>query len=323
MRTAIESLWTSKGLGAWLLSPLAGLYRLGWTTYLGIYKLGLKKAYVPTVPVVVVGNLTAGGSGKTPVVIALAEGLQARGVKVVLGASGYGSPAQHEAQVAPEGPLNAAEWGDEPTLLRHRLPAVPMIVGRDRVAAAKLAEAHFPDHLLLMDDGFQHLRLKPGASLLIEPDLPNDFCFPAGPYREPKSLGHPRATAIIRYGKDVHRQPLSFVGIDGRPVGAPSEAIALCAIAHPSRFLASLREAGVSIRHEAIYTDHDPLSHAGLWDTLPAGLPVVVTEKDFVKLRARPDLGVREVVVARLSVRIDNLDALMDQLLAAARPSHS
>ena len=124
--------------------------------YESIYRFHLKQPKSPHSPIICVGNLMAGGSGKTPFVLYLSKILAELGYEVVLSCSGYGSPVSREAQVAPEGPLNPNKWGDEPAMIRWLNPELPLIVGRDRVLAATLCVHHFPRAVLLLDDGYQH-----------------------------------------------------------------------------------------------------------------------------------------------------------------------
>lgn len=316
MRSFFETLWSKKGLGAWLLSPLSLVYALGWWVYLTVYRVGLKKAATTDQPSICIGNLVAGGAGKTPFVRWLATELAKQGKDVVIGLSGYGSPAQHGASVAPEGPLDPREWGDEACLFRSSLPDVPLIVGRDRVAAAKLAATTFPERLLLMDDGFQHLRFRPRISLVVEPNAANDFCFPAGPYREPTWIGHRRATRVLRFDQEIRRSTTLFQSPDGAPVAPPFKADVICAIGDPARFQASLREAGVELGIVKALTDHDPLQDENLLDGMGLGIPIIVTRKDYGKLAVHhPTLSEWDIVIADYDVQAIEPESFIDWLI--------
>jgi tetraacyldisaccharide 4'-kinase len=317
-------IWFGKSFGARLarlaLLPLSGLYWVGWQTYLALYKIGFKKAKEPHKPVIVVGNLTAGGSGKTPVTLEVARALRAMGKEVVIGCSGYGSPHAEHCAFAPEGPLNPEEWGDEPAMIRWFLPDLPLIVGRARVDAAILAHERHPGAVLLMDDGFQHLPLKKHLAILIEPSDPqNSFCLPAGPYREPRS-NHSRAdlvlsekpTAGAQSEFHIVRSPLLYESPEGERQ-RPPKATALCAIGRPERFFAEIRQT-VDLVEPVALPDHDPLARSDLFTSLPQGLPVIVTAKDWVKLRRRPDVGSREFVIARQVVSVEPSGSFRDWL---------
>ena len=323
MRAFFESLWSGRPDIALLFTPFSLLYSLGWRTYAWLYSSGLKMASRPHSPVVVVGNLTAGGSGKTPFTLWLAAELTKRGRNVVLGMSGYGSPHADGATETPVGQLSALAWGDEPAMARWLMPDLAIIVGRDRVKAAELAHVAFPGHVLLMDDGFQHLRLATDIRLVIDPDEPNGFCFPAGPYREPKRVGHRRATKVLRYGQDLLRLPTTFFGPTGTPAALPERANMLCAIANPWRFHEALHEAGMELLKGDTRADHDSLQAGSLLSQFEPEVPLVVTAKDFVKLRERGDIEGRKVVVGDYRVVpvdesgfLDWLEGKIDEVMA-------
>lgn len=316
-----EDAWATKGMAAWLLLPSSFLYQLGWRGYLAIYQLGIKKAHIPEVPTICIGNLTAGGSGKTPFTLAIAEHLISTGRKVVISTSGYGSPKYHRASVAPAGELDIDIWGDESTMFRTLLPDTPLIVGHDRVEAAKLAAKNFADHVMLMDDGFQHLRIKPDLSIIIEPEVENDFCFPAGPYREPISVGHSRADRVMTYGADLIARPITIENVQGEPIVKGNRVAVLCAIGQPHRFSNALLTAGYQVTEAVVKPDHDRLDAGNLLEKLNPLLPLVVTAKDFVKLRKRQNLEGRRVSIAhyRVTPRNENefypwIESIIDEL---------
>ena len=295
----IEDIWYGRGAGdviaRYALLPLSWVYAGGWQLYLLTYRLGFKNAAQPHPRILCVGNLVAGGSGKTPVTVHLAKLLAEAGQPVVIGCSGYGSPRSEAATLAPSGELNAAEWGDEPAEFRAELPNIPIIVGRRRVLAAQICHEHFPDAVLLMDDGFQHLPLKKSLTIVLDPlVVTNSFCFPAGPYREPRSnrkradLVLPNSEFSLEYSKLQFSEPVS------------GEVNALCAIGRPDLFRASLEAAGLRIECWRPLPDHDPLADENLMDC-DNDLPWIVTKKDAVKLK---DSG-KKVIVARREVTIE------------------
>jgi tetraacyldisaccharide 4'-kinase len=316
VRRFFEQIWEEKGHLAWILSPLSLLYLVGWRTYLLIYELGLKKAYQPTIPTLCIGNCTAGGSGKTPFTLHVAEQLTQRGIAVVLSTSGYHSPKYQRATLAPDGPLDPAIWSDEAAMFRDLLPTVHLIVGHDRVAAAQIAEQHFPQSALLMDDGFQHLRLKPQLSLIIEPELENDFCFPAGPYREPRTLGAKRATRVLTYDRDLQPLPIQLRTSSGEQAIQKGQANALCAIAHPYRFFNSLETIGITLAAKITLPDHDDLTDLSALKKLNPELPLIVTAKDFVKLKYKNVPLPQTVLVANYQVAPREPEAFFDWLIS-------
>lgn len=289
------------------LLPLSGLYCLGWEGYVGLYRTGLKKAKHPHSPIVCVGSRKSGGSGKTPITVALTQHLLDSGFAVAIGCSGYGSPRAEGASVAPAGPLNASEWGDEPALLRSIFPDVPLIVGRARVLAATLAAQHFFNHVLVMDDGFQHLPLKKDLQLSVEDENPkNGYCFPSGPYREPNS-GRKRANRIIKLDSAKRKMQVPNGATDG---------YALCAIASPERFFSGLVNLGLTLRATLALGDHAPLSEGALvpadWDK---SLPIFITAKDWVKIQLRDDHTDYDFRVVTEQVELD--PTLLDWLTNA------
>ncbi|RYG47469.1 tetraacyldisaccharide 4'-kinase [bacterium] len=295
-----RELWESGEIGARAarvaMTPLSWLYAGGWSVYRGLYDLGIKQAFDPAIPTICIGNLTVGGMGKTPVTRFVAESL---GCPFVLGLSGYGAPRSEGATLAPDGPLDPAEWGDEPAMFRDWLPDAPMVVGRRRVLAAQIAAERFPDRVLLMDDGMQHLPLRKHVSILLDPAKPtNGRTLPAGPYREPR-YERRRADLILPGAFGIVEQPLAFE----RPSG---DYALLCALGNPEGFASAvtgmLRRPPTADRR---LPDHDPLTAGTLFDGLPPDLPIVTTEKDWVKLRRRPDVGDRDIRVAVRKVRIE------------------
>ena len=311
-----EEIWygergTAKAIrfGLW---PLSVVYALGWTGYQSLYLLGLKKAQRPYRPVLCVGNLTVGGSGKTPTVLFVIDELRGLGVDVVVSCSGYGSPASESATWAPEGPLGAAAWGDEAALLRKSRPDVRLIVGRRRVRAAELmAEARLPQTVLLMDDGFQHLPLAKDAAILLDPPSQNRFCLPAGPYREPTGNLRRADVVVGPQGRfRVESEICGFTRLDGSESVAHIDwpGSAFCAIGRPQQFFDALRNQGFPVLKTRTRPDHDPLSEPNLLRGLPE--PIVVTTKDAVKLRLRSDVGETQIWVAEHRVTIEPIDEL-------------
>lgn len=309
MRVRFQDVWEEASFEAWMLLPLSALYAAGWLGYLAVYALGFKKPSRPHCPMVCVGNLMVGGSGKTPTTLAIARLLRERGHKVVVSVSGYGSPRAQAASLAPDGPLDATEWGDEGTMLRWLVPDLPLIVGRDRVRAAEVCHESHPEAVMLMDDGYQHLRLAPDVRIVIDPeDLDNRFCMPAGPYREPRRIGLKRADLVLPGKFEMQRYGPILLSVDAED--DPTElkglrADVLCALGRPQSFLASLHSAGVDIATMRLMPDHDRLDAGTLLNEFDPSLPLLVTAKDWVKLKQRPDIGNRKVLIATYEVEIE------------------
>ncbi len=301
-----SELWESDRFSARLirtgLTPLSWLYAGGWRLYAALYRVGLKRPQEPHRPVVCVGNLTAGGSGKSPIALWLAEQIP----DSVIACSGYGSPASEGATLAPPGPLEAARWGDEAAMMRWLHPEIPLIVGRNRVRAAALCQAHFPSATLILDDGLQHLPLKKHLTIVLEKDRRNRRCLPAGPYREPFSGRH---HADFLFWKEPFRVVSSLAGFltpsGEQVVPEPGQRVsALCALGEPQGFLDALREVGLVLDQVELRPDHDPLA-GNLWSRFDPALPVVVTAKDWVKLRVREIPAERRIWIALQRVHVE------------------
>lgn len=252
------------------------------------------------VPVLVVGNLSVGGTGKTPVVIALVEALRQRGFRPGVISRGYGGQERGPAQVGADG--DPARYGDEPVLIAWR-SEVPVVVGRDRPAAGRhLLAAHPEVDVVISDDGLQHHRLARDLEIVVidgERRHGNGRLLPAGPLREPLVRLDEVDVVLIngRRGSDE-------TGFDLRPGpawplagGAPRTLAdfasdgpvhAVAGIGEPRRFFATLRAAGVAIVEHA-FADH----HRYRAEELAFGddRPVLMTEKDAIKCRnfARPN----------------------------------
>ncbi|MCW5936977.1 MAG: tetraacyldisaccharide 4'-kinase [Fimbriimonadaceae bacterium] len=315
MRIDMESTWAPGSPAPYLLSPLALLYALGWWSYEGLYALGLKKPFEPHRPVVSVGNLLVGGSGKTPLTLFVSSVLTRLGKAPVLSLSGYGAARAKSASIAPEGPLDPAEWGDEPTMVRWLRPELPLVVGRDRVQAARLVHERWPDRSMLMDDGFQHLRLRQHVPIVIDARAPNRFCLPAGPYREPRWTGLKRARLVLPSKDMALRLRPVWLSPEGEAVAGPKgDAQAVCALARPYRLVSNLEAQGIKVRRATFRPDHDPLTAPGLLESFDPNLPTVVTAKDWVKLRERPDVERLDVRVAHYELMVEPEAAFLDWL---------
>ena len=307
MASNFEHIWSGIGIESLLLAPFGGLYALGWWTYQSMYGLGLKKPYEPHIPVVTVGNLIAGGAGKSPTALFVADVLNRMDREVVMSCSGYGFPRSVDATLAPDGELSAHEWGDEPAMVRMLRPELPLVVGRDRVMAAKIVHQSHPGAVMLMDDGFQHLRLKQHLTVLLDGVPANPFCLPAGPYREPRSSGRKRGGLVLPNDRMTLFRGGTVVQDRNGSLVSPQETNVLCALARPYRLTDTLVREGYVLRTVRNLPDHDPLTAGNLLTDFDRETPLLVTAKDWVKLRDRKDLEGRSVLIANYEVRIEPL----------------
>ena len=294
--------WWSRrnGLAAlWL--PLAGLFLGVSALRRALYRAGWLRVVRLPVPVIVVGNIAAGGSGKTPVVIWLAQALQTRGFRPGILSRGYGGSAAAATEVRPDS--DPAVAGDEPVLLARRT-GCPLWVGRDRVAAGRaLLAAHPEVDVLITDDGLQHYRLARTAEIVVidEAILGNRWPLTAGPLREPVSRLKSASLLILNGAVSACLQsrlpPVSRADmvLEARQfyrLGQPSEKRdaagfsglrlhAAAGIGNPARFFATLETLGLQLASRRAFGDHHAFTAADL--AVPAGEVLLLTEKDAVK----------------------------------------
>jgi tetraacyldisaccharide 4'-kinase len=246
-------------------------------------------------PVVSVGNLSVGGSGKTPFVLLLGELLVARGVRFDVLSRGYGRTSRGVLRVDPGGPPTV--FGDEPLLIARRLE-VPVILGEDRYQAGQFAEEKFGPHLHLLDDGFQHRALARDFDVvLVTPEDARDHLLPSGRLREPLTSLQRGDAVVLSSGAVADAFPLEgkFVWRVRRgiivPANVPPHPVAFCGIARPKNFMLQLRTAGIEPAAEAVYRDHHAYTENDIRDLQSlrnkseAG-GFVTTEKDAINLGA-------------------------------------
>lgn len=298
--------WNRRGLRATLLSPLGWLY--GAVT---AWKSRRPGARAP-MPVICIGNLTAGGSGKTPIAIAIAEMLKAKGRKPGFLTRGYGGQKFGPLLVCPD--HAAYEVGDEPLLLAAHAPTIK---ARNRAAGAMLATAQGVD-VLVMDDGFQNFALQKTLSLVVvdgQTGFGNGLMIPAGPLREPVAQGLARADAVIVMG-DGDPDLGGFTGPVLRARLEPQgdalrgqQLFAFAGIGRPEKFLLTLQQAGVIVMGYRFFPDHHLYRRDEITDLRrKAGQArLVTTEKDMVRL---DNASRRDLAVLKIAARFDDPDAL-------------
>ena len=304
-------LWQSRSWAAWMLTPLAGLYGLLLLIRRALYALGLLQQTRLPVPVIVVGNIFVGGTGKTPFVIWLVEQLRAHGWQPGVISRGYGAQHGQVTEVQVDSDYQAA--GDEPLLIMQRT-GVPVVVGRRRVAAGQhLLHAHPEVDILISDDGLQHYALARTLEIQIcdSRGHGNGWLLPAGPLREPASRRSDffvvnAATAVTsnaplnallnatpkllptvdahrmtlqaefaeRLNHPSQRQPLSTISSGKRIVAAAG-------IGHPQRFFDMLSKHGVQLVDTLALPDHFDYGHNPF--AMVSADMILITEKDAVK----------------------------------------
>ena len=278
------------------MNPLSAIYGGIVGARNALYDRGVLRARRLQGGVVSVGNLSAGGSGKTPFVMLLGELLKARGIKFDVLSRGYGRGSSGVLLVDPAG--LPQEFGDEPLLIARKLQ-VPVIVGEDRYDAGRFAEAKFGPQLHVLDDGFQHRALARDFDIvLVTPQDATDRLLPAGRLREALSSLR-RADAVVLasgasaesfpvQGKIVWRARRGIV-LPATPGTIPPRPVVFCGIARPQNFVLQLRAANLDPVAEAFYRDHHAYSEKDVHELLElkqrseAG-GFVTTEKDAVNL---------------------------------------
>ncbi|MBI1912337.1 MAG: tetraacyldisaccharide 4'-kinase [Deltaproteobacteria bacterium] len=301
------------------LYPLSLLYGGISSLRANLYRNGVLKSYSLGCRVISVGNITVGGTGKTPVTIYLAEYLQRCGKRVVILSRGYKGTNKGTAVVT-DGEkilLSPLEAGDEPYLMALRLKGVPVIVGADRVESGRFAIEKFSPDFIILDDGFQHIRLKRDFNIVLidgAQGFGNQFLLPRGILREPLG-GLMRADMLMVKGSNlqssareiVNKYKLPIVGFSYKPERLyerqghqrpaaflkGKKVCAFAGVANPESFFKSIESLGAKILERISFPDHHAYTEADFSKikNLSADADMVLTtEKDIVKLKSLTDL---------------------------------
>lgn len=332
MRDALLRAWTRRGALARLLWPasmaFAGLSAARRALYrAGVFKAQRVGARLPVV--VVVGNVVAGGAGKTPVVIAVVQHWQSRGLVVGVVSRGYGRRTSDCRAVQGDSPVS--EVGDEPALIRRTTGAPVFVAPRRLEAARALLTAHPTTQVIVSDDGLQHYALQRDIEICVFDDrgAGNGFLLPAGPLREP----WPRPVDLVLHsglhpafaGYTAHRglaqfavrrdgTRLALAQLRGRPVAA------VAAIARPEAFFNMLRQQGLTLAQTIALPDH--YSFDSLTPIPDKGYTLLCTEKDALKLwRGRPDALAVPLQFEPEAAFLTAIDTLLDAKLSSVDTS--
>ncbi len=321
----LHGIWYEGARGGVLLMPLAMLYRAAIALRTTMYQIGWKPRYRAAVPVIVVGNITAGGVGKTPFVVWLVEWLQQSGYSPGVVTRGYGGSITSATRVA--GHHTADDTGDEALMLSRRL-SVPVIVGRRRADSVAMLESIGVD-IVVADDGLQHYALDRDVEVCIVDErrgVGNGRILPAGPLREPSSRLD-TVDVVVQHRQDLKGQQSGMALSNPRLVNLSDASVttldsmkgktvhAVAGVGNPERFFDSLERAGIDIIRHA-FADH----HRFVAGDVEFGdeRPVLMTDKDAVKceLFARPNYY-SVSVDARVS---DDIITGIEDRLAARKP---
>jgi tetraacyldisaccharide 4'-kinase len=301
---------------------LASVYAASARARNALYDRGTLKPDTLQGPVISVGNLSVGGSGKTPFVLLLGQLLRARGIRFDVLSRGYGRRRRGVALVDARG--SPHDFGDEPLLIARRL-GVPVVVGENRFHAGQFAETKFGPQLHLLDDGFQHRALARDFDIvLVTPEDANDHLLPAGRLREPLSALSRADAVVLASGESPDSFPLAgklvwrvYRGIS--PSNVPARPVVFCGIARPQNFFLQLRLAGVQPVAEAIYRDHHTYTEQDVRDLLQLrdkseADGFIATEKDEINLGVHLT-ALQPLTIIPLKMELVNAADALDTML--------
>ncbi len=296
----MDRIWYQKHRLRYALLPLAWSYRSIVAGRRALFRVGLKKTTQFSVPVIVVGNITVGGTGKTPFVIWLVDWLKTKGYRPGVVSRGYGGHAKHypQAVVADSDPR---EVGDEAVIIARKTNC-PMYIGPKRVAAVSELLAHHNCNIVISDDGLQHYALGRDIEIALidhNRQLGNRLCLPAGPLREPPSRLNQVDFILYHGGESDHEFSMRLVVDNIYNLSDPNIKLdlenarqktfhAVAGIGHPERFFNELRELNFNIIPHP-FPDHHRYTPEDL--NFKTQAPIIMTEKDAVKCQAfaKPD----------------------------------
>lgn len=304
------------------MNPLSVLYGVASGARNILYERGVLRPQRLEGPVVSIGNVSVGGSGKTPFVIALGELLKAHGIPFDVLSRGYGRSTTGVLEVQPSG--TAAEFGDEPLLIARRLD-VPVVVGESRFAAGEFAEKRWGPRIHLLDDGFQHRALYREVDiLLVSAADQRDRLLPVGRLREPwTALGRAHVIAITNESPSALRLPPGKVvwrlrrGLTLQR--RPARPVVFCGIARPDSFIEQLRALGVSPAAQLFFEDHHTYTSGDIGRLLETKSQVsadgyITTEKDLVNLGSLAE-SLEPIEAAAVTMEIEDPEGAIRLIL--------
>lgn len=292
----IARIWSGESPLWLLLLPLSWLYGLVSGLICLCYRIGIKRAWRAPVPVVVVGNLTAGGNGKTPVVIWLVEQLAQRGIQAGVVSRGYGGKAERYPLLLTSH-TTTEQAGDEPVLIFQRTGA-PVAVSPNRSEAVQALLAAHPVDIVITDDGLQHYALARDKEIVVIDGVRrfgNGWWLPAGPMRERASRLRTVDAVIVNGGEAlpgeipmrlIPGQAVNLLTGERQDVSQLPALVAMAGIGHPPRFFATLEQCGARLEARIPLADHQALSLADVDPLVTVNQNLIMTEKDAVKCRA-------------------------------------
>ncbi|NIG98656.1 MAG: tetraacyldisaccharide 4'-kinase [Serratia symbiotica] len=324
----IDRIWSGSSLLYLILLPLSWLYGVLSTLIRLSYRCGLRKRWRAPVPVVIVGNLTAGGNGKTPIVIWLVEQLQQRGYRVGVVSRGYGGKSAVYPLVLSQN-TSPREAGDEPVLIYQRTGAPVAIAPKRSDAIQALLQQHQLD-VVITDDGLQHYALQRDFELVVIDGVRrfgNGWWLPAGPMRERAARLNSVDACVANGGVAQEgeiamrlraREAVNMLSGARCPVAELTHVVAVAGIGHPPRFFAMLEKLGTDVEQEVAFADHQKYQLASLSALTPVGQTLLMTEKDAVKCHAftQPNWWYLPVDAVLPSVEAEQLLKKIENLLS-------
>lgn len=343
----ISSVWAK------ILDILSSVY--GFITGLrnALYDAGLLKCYSVPLPVVCVGNLTAGGNAKTPLVRYLVEALQEKGLKPAILSRGYGGSARGPLLV--QGTHKPEHVGDEPLMLAQ-LTGVPVVIARKRIRGARYIVESALGNVIVLDDGFQHRRLARNIDIVLV-NVGSDKAIreftagnllPAGRFRESRLPALKRAHILVFADRKIAREPLNLpdtvftslpphlqlfraflknsglhaVQPDLEPLVTGATVVVVTGIANPEGFLESVKTLGFTIRKQFLFRDHHTFTSNDITQITSEypNTPIICTEKDLVKLQS---FSLSRLYVLRTELAIVPADAFIVQVMKGLQKSPS
>ncbi|MCK3655387.1 tetraacyldisaccharide 4'-kinase [Pasteurellaceae bacterium Macca] len=291
------NIWKTKNIFTWLLAPFSLLFWLISQGRKGLYRKKILKSYRSPVPVLVVGNISVGGNGKTPVVIWLVEQLQQKGLKVGVISRGYGGKNKTFPQLV-HAESDAIQMGDEPVLIAQRTNAL-VAISPSRQQSIELLLSQGELDLIISDDGLQHYALERDIEWAVidgERRFGNGFVLPAGSLRELPSRLNSLDGIICNGGIPQEGEHLMHLATEyaihlktgeAKPLADfhHTPCVAMAGIGYPPRFFNMLQNLGISLENTYAFEDHQAYSADEIL-SIAEHLPLLMTEKDAVKCRA-------------------------------------
>ncbi|MGQ9454507.1 MAG: tetraacyldisaccharide 4'-kinase [Armatimonadota bacterium] len=337
--------WIIRGL-AW---PLSSIYSTGLAGYLWLYSTGLRKRYRLPTSVISVGNLTFGGTGKTPVVEKICLALAERGISVAVLSRGYGGHHSNPLVVSDGHTIMASveECGDEPLALARSMPGIPILVGKNRCVVGKLACEKFNPHVIVLDDGFQYWQLHRDLDIVVvdaKRPFGSGYVMPMGDLREPIS-GLRRASVVLLNNADpagmaiaqlrhrisklapesiiltCRRRPRTLLGCDGSKIDLSwlreRRVLAFCGIGSPKSFFETIDSLGAQVCDVVTFPDHHRYTKSDFEHVearrISCGADILITTtKDAVRIKSAGEM--RNLYVLDIELEIDDERQFIDLL---------